>query len=665
MAGSLASLLPRPTKLYDVYDDSGASSAVAALASAAHGPEPPPYGKRQGFRPSGPEDFGGGGAFPEIHSPQYPRNMGNPSGARRGKTIGVAVDAQSGAAAHDALVLRGGDNSGRRVFTRFEDVVERRGGVPLEPPSQEEVDETLARTQAALMAIVDKASAAGRGVQLPTQSRNRHNQSRFVRLTASEEAAGYNPDAKHRLVRVVEAPQDPLEPPKHKHKKAPAGPPEDPVPVQHAPAGKVSAADQQAWEIPPAISNWKNAHGFTIPLHVRMAADGRRLQETVTNERHAALTHDLDVAEALARKEVDARARLQQRLVLQEKEAKEAEMRELAARARLERTGIVPRAPVDTGAAAAAAAAAAGAAASAAAGAAASGPAGAAGAAPGAAVAGLGGADSGVFTGAAGAPAFAGGAAEAHGPADDGVSDRETMRAERKRQRERELRQEQSGKRARGPAGGRDDRDVSEKIALGMSAAPSLRGEAAFDTRLFAGGGGVGSGFGGDGDDNAYSAPWRTAAVSSIYRPRGDVGGAGDADAALAKLKGAAAKFTADVDFEGVGAGAGAGAAAAAARPAGAGLGSGGAGVAAPARDGPVEFVRAEGRPAGAGADGEADAGGDPFAAMGAGEARGGGRGLEGVGHGGGMRAAAGGGSGGGGSGRDAGRTLDDDFTTG
>lgn len=584
--------------------------------------------------------------------------MGNPSGARRGKTLGLAVDGATGAAAHDALVLRGGDNSGRRVFTRFEDVVERRGGVPLEAPSQEEVDETLARTQAALMAIVDKTTAAGRGVQLPTQSRNRHNQSRFVKLTASEDAAGYNPEAKHRLVRVVEAPQDPLEPPKHKHKKAPAGPPEDPVPIQHAPAGKVSAADQQAWEIPPAISNWKNAHGFTIPLHVRMAADGRRLQDTVTNERHASLTHDLDVAEALARKEVDARARLQQRLVLQEKESKEAEMRELAARARLERTGIVPRAPAEPVSAA-------------------SGPmaAGPAFAAAGAAAAPAGtGADAGSFAGSAGAaPAFAGSSADAYGSADSGVAERELQRAERKRQRERELRQEQSGKRARGAGGGREDRDVSEKIALGMSAAPSLRGEAAFDTRLFAGGGGVGSGFGGDGDDNAYSAPWRTSAVSSIYRPRGDVGGAGGADAALAKLQGAAGKFTSggDVDFEGVG---GDGGAAGAARPAGAGLGSGGAGVAAPARDGPVEFVRAEAKAKAAGADvdaggndgsgGGGGADGDPFGAIGSGEARGGGRGLDGVGRSGTMRAAAGGGSGGGG-GRDAGRSLDDDFTTG
>jgi len=37
-------------------------------------------------------------------------------------------------------------------------------------------------------------------------------------------------------------------------------------------------ADQQAWKIPPCISNWKNVGGYTIPLDKRLAADGRGLQ---------------------------------------------------------------------------------------------------------------------------------------------------------------------------------------------------------------------------------------------------------------------------------------------------------------------------------------------------------------------------------------------------
>ena len=36
--------------------------------------------------------------------------------------------------------------------------------------------------------------------------------------------------------------------------------------------------EQQEWKIPPCISNWKNARGYTIPLDKRLAADGRGLQ---------------------------------------------------------------------------------------------------------------------------------------------------------------------------------------------------------------------------------------------------------------------------------------------------------------------------------------------------------------------------------------------------
>ena len=45
--------------------------------------EPPPYGRRQNYIPRDPEDFGDGGAFPEIHVAQYPRGMGKPGAVSR------------------------------------------------------------------------------------------------------------------------------------------------------------------------------------------------------------------------------------------------------------------------------------------------------------------------------------------------------------------------------------------------------------------------------------------------------------------------------------------------------------------------------------------------------------------------------------------------------
>ena len=51
------------------------------------------------------------------------------------------------------------------------------------------------------------------------------------------------------------------------------------MPVMHSPPRSVSTKELQDWKIPPCISNWKNAKGYTIPLDKRLAADGRGLQE--------------------------------------------------------------------------------------------------------------------------------------------------------------------------------------------------------------------------------------------------------------------------------------------------------------------------------------------------------------------------------------------------
>ena len=55
----------------------------AAGASPAPTCRAPPYGKRvsSGFVPRAPEDFGDGGAYPEIHVAQYPMGLGRKVGA--------------------------------------------------------------------------------------------------------------------------------------------------------------------------------------------------------------------------------------------------------------------------------------------------------------------------------------------------------------------------------------------------------------------------------------------------------------------------------------------------------------------------------------------------------------------------------------------------------
>jgi SNW domain-containing protein 1 len=151
---------------------------------------------------------------------------------------------------------------------------------------------------------------------------------------------GYNANAKQRVIRMVEAQVDPMEPPSFKHKKVARGPPEAPVPVMHSPPRKVTVQDQQAWKIPPCVSNWKNAKGYTIPLDKRLAADGRGLQEVTINDNFASLAESLYIAERKAREEVKYRSTIQKKISQKEKEQQEAELRDLASKARLERQGI-------------------------------------------------------------------------------------------------------------------------------------------------------------------------------------------------------------------------------------------------------------------------------------------------------------------------------------
>ena len=83
---------------------------------------------------------------------------------------------------------------------------------------------------------------------------------------------------------MSEVVEDPLEPPRFKHKKIPRGPPSPPPPVLRSPPRKATVAEQKEWMIPPCISNWKNNKGFTIPLDKRLAADGRGLQDVRSNK---------------------------------------------------------------------------------------------------------------------------------------------------------------------------------------------------------------------------------------------------------------------------------------------------------------------------------------------------------------------------------------------
>ena len=71
----------------------------------------------------------------------------------------------------------------------------------------------------------------------------------FCRYTPAQQGVAYNSGAKQRIIRMVEAQKDPMEPPRFKvNQKIPRGPPSPPAPVLHSPTRKVSpSTTATAW----------------------------------------------------------------------------------------------------------------------------------------------------------------------------------------------------------------------------------------------------------------------------------------------------------------------------------------------------------------------------------------------------------------------------------
>ncbi|VEU44977.1 unnamed protein product [Pseudo-nitzschia multistriata] len=501
--------------------------------------------KKKLFVPRSLKDFDDGGAFPEIHVAQYPRHMGNPhlkkkkgqvasSGAGGSIStsraiVNVEVD-KNGEISYDAIV-KGGTNSDKTVYSRYEDL---RGGEAkpedVALPSAAEEAETANRTQLALQKLlVDKTALnkpSGSAIANANTSKDIEKNTQFIKYTPRPDAPGYNPAAAQRVIQMVPAQVDPMMPPKHQHKKAPRGPAEDPVPVLHAPPRRLTKEERDQWNIPACISNWKNTRGYTIPLDKRLAADGRGLREHTINSNFATLSESLYVAERQARQEVRLRAQVQKKLTMQEKDRREEELRRLANQARLERSAALGEASSAKEAVS-------------------------------------------DETGGDRRPQQSSISDEEHSDddrsqrqsnqksnkvdEDDDVvaaRQRERLRKERRRERERELRQENNAELKKRKL--EKERDVSEKIALGVHTGSGGAGEA--DSRLYNQSAGMDSGFGAEDEYNTYSKPLfdrQGVTSASIYRPtRGET--EHNADESYDKLvKGATSKFQPSKGFAG------------------------------------------------------------------------------------------------------------------
>ncbi|CAB3363190.1 Hypothetical predicted protein [Cloeon dipterum] len=338
---SLASYLPAPSQ--PTWDRDEERSKLMAkqgnMAMIPVGPAAPPYGQRQGWIPRNPEDFGDGGAYPEITVAQFPLSMGRPEKASSSNALAVQLDAE-GKVKYD-VIARQGHAKDKIVYSRLSDLlpaeVLAEDDPSLAKPDDEEIQENTEKTRLALEKLTQSKIAAA----MPVRCAEKVGPAQYIRYTPAQQGAAFNSGAKQRVIRMVELQSDPMEPPKFKiNQKIPRGPPSPPAPVMHSPSRKVTVKEQKEWKIPPCISNWKNAKGYTIPLDKRLAADGRGLQQVHINENFAKLAESLYIADRKAREAVETRTQLEKKMAQKEKEKKEENLRMLAQKAREERAGI-------------------------------------------------------------------------------------------------------------------------------------------------------------------------------------------------------------------------------------------------------------------------------------------------------------------------------------
>ncbi|ODN88764.1 pre-mRNA-processing protein 45 [Cryptococcus wingfieldii CBS 7118] len=476
---ALARALPAPIRQTEWEDVFPASS----LPTAPQGPQLPKYGARKGWKPKTAADFNGGGAYPECHVAQYPLDMGRKAKGA-GSTLALQVDSD-GLVRYDAIAQHG-RAAGSKVQSSFKDLVPlaNRTDVSesdrqMERPDNASVNETAERTRLALERITHGKIKAAQPKHVPKTNSD----ATYVRYTPANQSAG---EGKQRVIKMTEVQEDPLEPPRFKHKKIPRAPDEPPAPVLQSPPRAATAQDQKDWMIPPCISNWKNNKGYTIPLDKRLAADGRGLQDIHINDNFAKLSEALYIADNHIRDEVRERANMQKLLAQKQKTAQEEELRLAAQRAREGRSGITT-------------------------------PSIASGSKPPASLGmGLGGYGSGSESEEESEEE------DEEEEDDEAIKERNLVRAEKKREREKEMRLSNMGSEARAKLLAKEaNRDISEKIALGL-AKPSASKETLLDSRLF-NREALSTSFAAEDSYNLYDKPLfaGSSAAAAIYKPVG------------------------------------------------------------------------------------------------------------------------------------------------
>jgi len=240
-------VIPEPTTTFHPAADAPLYPSTKKAAKAA-----PPYGQRTGWVPRTEEEFGDGGAFPEIHIPQFPLGLGQKRGASTGQVGGssqalVPLSTDKGGNVRFDAIAQIGRSAGAIVHSRPADMLSKSfADEDLQRPDEDELAKNTERTRLALEAKVQGKVRDN----LPTHVEgHKATEAQFFRYTPSTQSAAHNSGAQQRIIRMTEVPVDPLEPAKFKNVKAARGPPSPPATVMHSPPKKLTKEERDAWVV--------------------------------------------------------------------------------------------------------------------------------------------------------------------------------------------------------------------------------------------------------------------------------------------------------------------------------------------------------------------------------------------------------------------------------
>lgn len=240
----------------------------------------------------------------------------------------------------------------KKVQSSFEDTIPLKTKYPnlkhhfprytLETCPDDSLKECLEDTRSVINKIIEAKTGVNEG--------NKKDEVTFIKYTSNNilDNSENNDDddndyerGRERIIQIRNYQEDPMLPPKFKLRKNRHKNPSPPPPLLKSSnseqISKLTKEDQAKWQIPSAISNWKNNQGFTISLDKRMVAANGGSEPTSTDvnvEKFGELSQALENADREAREEIKIRNEIQKQLAIKEQHEKENKLKELAEIAR-------------------------------------------------------------------------------------------------------------------------------------------------------------------------------------------------------------------------------------------------------------------------------------------------------------------------------------------